>query len=200
MAKVEPPSTKIQRNIFRYTTQFFHLLSKVKQSNYSPWQALRVSGGWGFQISKQGCQSYTPTAFTPQELFLVLISVRGWVNTKAIVWPEGLCQWKIPVTPLGIKPATFRLVAQCLNQLHDRVPPSFLLTVAQTDVPKYRPQYVLLYMTNQRIYNHIQAVTYPGFFRGKAGGFRQDFFSGGVQQIQLTTEGRENGDLWAVAP
>jgi hypothetical protein len=28
----------------------------------------------------------------------------------------------------------------------------------------------------------------------------QDFFRGGVQQIQLTTEGRENGDLGAVAP
>jgi hypothetical protein len=27
------------------------------------------------------------------------------------VRPEGLCQWKLPVTPLGIEPATFRLVA-----------------------------------------------------------------------------------------
>jgi hypothetical protein len=40
------------------------------------------------------------------------------------VRPEGLYQWKIPMIPSGIEPANR---AQCPNQLHHRVPRSYIV-------------------------------------------------------------------------
>ena len=120
------------------STIFFHIISltvrfckkKVteKQSHYRPGQALRVSGGWGSQISRQSAHDCgkvvspthrppLPPGNIPDTYFCQRLS---WL--QAIVRPEGLCQWKNQMAPSGIEPATFRLVAQCFNQLRKRVP------------------------------------------------------------------------------
>jgi hypothetical protein len=51
--------------------------------------------------------------------FLLEVESAHW----ALVRPEELCQWNVPMTPSWIENATFRLVAHCLNKLHHIVPP-----------------------------------------------------------------------------
>jgi hypothetical protein len=94
------------------------------QTIYKPGQPLRASGGSESQnfytLSTrrwQGCEPYAPATFTHQEISLVLISVKGWIDPRAIMWLEWLNHWKIPTTPSAMEPTTFWLVAQCLNQL-----------------------------------------------------------------------------------
>jgi len=70
---------KVQTLCFEYQC---HRAINVERSG----QALRATGSWGFQDLHRidtwrwwGCHPYAPAAFTPQEISLVLISVRGWV-------------------------------------------------------------------------------------------------------------------------
>jgi hypothetical protein len=56
----------------------------------------KTVGTWRWQ----GCQPYALTAFTPHEVFLVIISVRGSVNSRTTVQPEDHAndkfQWHHP--------------------------------------------------------------------------------------------------------
>ena len=76
--------------------RLWHLIKKkVKQSHYRPGQALRVPEVEAprFQDSRHmkvvRLSGLRIGRLYHQEIFLVLISVRGWVNPKAIVQPVG---------------------------------------------------------------------------------------------------------------
>jgi hypothetical protein len=90
----------------------------MKLSHCRPGRGNWAPEGWGSQnLWTVGTwrwkdrQPYAPADFT------WLNSVTRWVHPRTIGRPEGMSQWKIPN-----EPATFRLVEQCLNQLHRRVP------------------------------------------------------------------------------
>jgi len=103
------------------TTTFVNLASLLKlyQSLYRPLglQEVRVP-----RISRQSAYENGKVAFTLQEISLVLISLKRWVDSTCRVLPEGLNQ----LTPSRIGPANFRVVGQCLNQLRRRHSSSFI--------------------------------------------------------------------------
>jgi hypothetical protein len=93
-------------------------LKKVKLSRNRPWRPI---GLWDVEaptFSRQsahrwrwGCQLHAPAALYCPGRFLVLISVRSWVDPRAIVRLEGLGQFKNPMTSSRFEPAALRLAA-----------------------------------------------------------------------------------------
>jgi hypothetical protein len=107
---------------------------KQKQSDYRPWgfqevEAPRFLDSQHLKVVR--LSALRTSHLYSQEIFLVLISIRGWVDPRTIARLKGLCQWKIPMTPSGIKPTAFQLVVECLNQLRHRVDRQYLTKTTQ---------------------------------------------------------------------
>ena len=62
---------------------------------------------WTAYILQEGGNVISPTHRPPYPP-RIIIPLTVWVAPRTTVRPEVLCQWKIPMTPSGIEPATFR--------------------------------------------------------------------------------------------
>ena len=103
----------------------------VKKYYYRPGRALRVPECWDFHISKQSAHEggkvvspkhrppLPPRKYPWYSLLLKAESTPGHSAAGRIMPMKNSND-----TPSGIEPATFRLVAQCVNQLRYRVPPT----------------------------------------------------------------------------
>jgi len=80
------------------SVQFWKLKVKVQQSLDRPWELQEVEAA-RFHDSRhmkvERLSTLRTGRFYPHELLLVLISVRGWVDPRAIVRSEGSCQSRI---------------------------------------------------------------------------------------------------------
>jgi len=84
-------------------------------------QGSRISWQWHRMVVR--LSALLTGRLYPQEMLLVLISVRGRVNPLGHSAIGGILgQWKILMTPAAIEPATYRSVAQHLNHCATAVP------------------------------------------------------------------------------
>jgi len=68
-----------------------------------------------------GCQPYAPAAFTPRKYSWYLFLLEAESTPELYCDQKDFMSMKNPLTPAGIEPATFRIVAQHLNHWATKV-------------------------------------------------------------------------------
>ena len=71
---------------------YIYISLNVKQTHYRPGHSQSALAVWGSQISRQSVHeggkvvspTHRPPLTPPQEIFLVLISVEGWINKRPL--------------------------------------------------------------------------------------------------------------------
>jgi hypothetical protein len=105
----------------------------------------------------------------PPGRFLVLISVRGWVDPTTIVQLEWLGQLKNPGTSSGIESATFRLVTECLNQLTVYCKVCLIYKILYSIVFNFGTQKLSSSYTRERIgISHVLPAMFTDIFQSFA--------------------------------
>ena len=132
--RVRDGNVRVYAHKHTYTQMYVCIYIFLKPSLYRPGQALRAPVGRGSQISKQlahKCDKFVRRLYSPG-------NIPGTHFCQRLSQPQGhsaagrIMSKKVPMTPSGIEPATFRLVAQCLNQLCHCVPPPLSLSLSLT--------------------------------------------------------------------
>jgi hypothetical protein len=111
------PDRNITQTWLRITRDMVKVkvMVKAKQSHYRPWgfqetEAPRFQSNRHMKVVRFVSPKHRPP-LPPRKYSCYSFRL----ETEST--PRGLCQWRIPMTQSGIEPATFTLVAQCLNQL-----------------------------------------------------------------------------------
>jgi len=101
---------------------------KVNQSHYRPGQVLRFAGVRGSQISKQSShdvgEDVSPTHWpplSPRKYSWYSFPLEDESNPGPCCGRQDYVNEKIPMTPSGIEPATYRFVEKFVNQLRHLV-------------------------------------------------------------------------------
>jgi len=133
---------------------------KVLPFPYRPWglhefEAPRIS----VQSKNEGGRVVSLTHWPP----LTAISLTGWVDLSALMWPKDSSRLKISMIPPGIEPATFLLETQCFNQSRHRLPiiVAHAISHCPSCCPTHKPRLAGLMVNGSwvyRVWSYLRAL------------------------------------------